>query len=75
MKQMHIDIAMPANEITGFLNEWIDENMPIDIVVKRGVRNGMKMVAFYVYGSTQEDALAKVGALEKLIKHGKSNKQ
>lgn len=75
MKQMHIDIAMPANEITRFLNEWINENMPIDIVVKRGVRNGMKMVAFYVYGSTQEDAMAKVEALEKLIKHGKSDKQ
>ena len=75
MKQMHIDIAMPANEITRFLNEWINENMPIDIVVKRGVRNGMKMVAFYVYGSTQEDAMAKVEALEKLIKHDKSDKQ
>lgn len=75
MKQIHIDIAMPAQEISGFLNEWINENMPIDIVVKRGIRNGKKEVAFYVYGSTQEDAIAKVAALEKLIDHGKSYKQ
>ena len=75
MKQVHIDIAMPATNISRFLNEWIDDNMPIDIVVKHGVRNGMKMVGFYVYGSTQEDALAKVEALEKLINHGKSYKQ
>lgn len=75
MKQMYIDIAIPADKISEFLNEWIDKNMPIDIVVKHGVRNGMKMIGFYVYGSTQEDALAKVAALEKLIKHGKSYKQ
>lgn len=75
MKQMYIDIAMPANRISGFLNKWIEENMPIDIVVKHGVRNGKKVVVFYVYGSTQEDAIAKVAALEKLIDHGKSDKQ
>lgn len=67
MKQMHIDIAMPVSEISNMLNEWIDENMPLDIVVKRGTRHGCKMIAFYVYGSTAEDLNAKVEALETLL--------
>lgn len=67
MKQKHIDIAMPVSEISKMLNEWIDENMPLDIVVKRGTRHGYKMITFYVYGSTPEDLNAKVEALETLL--------
>ena len=67
MKQMHADVAMPEDMITHGVNEWIDENMPIDIEVKRGEHNGRKMVAFYIYGSTQEDIIAKCEALGKLL--------
>lgn len=67
MKQMHADVAMPEASITQVMNEWIDANMPIDIEVKRGEHNGQKMVAFYIYGSTQEDIIAKCEALGKLL--------
>lgn len=68
MRQMHGDIAMPEASIPKVMNEWIDANMPMDIVVKRGMHKGCKMIAFYVYGSTQEDILAKCNALGKLLK-------
>ena len=67
MRQMHGDMAMPEASIPKGLNEWIDTNMPMDIVVKRGEHNGQKMVAFYIYGSTQEDIIAKCEALGKLL--------
>lgn len=68
MSLMHGDMAMPEASIPKGLNEWIDTNMPMDIVVKRGMHKGCKMIAFYVYGSTQEDILAKFNALGKLLK-------
>lgn len=67
MNLMHGDMAMPEASIPKGMNEWIYANMPMDIVVKRGMHKGCKMIAFYVYGSTQEDILAKCNALEVLI--------
>ena len=64
---MHIDIVMPTAEISKALNTWLDENLPVDITIRRGIRKGRKMVCFSVYGSSQEDIMAKWEALEKLL--------
>lgn len=69
MKQMHIDVVMPTAEISKALNTWFDENLPIDIRIRRGVKKGRKMVCFSIYGSTQENIMAKWDALEKLLKN------
>lgn len=69
MGQMHIDIVMPTAEISKALNTWFDENLPIDIRIRRGVKKGRKVVCFSVYGSTQENIMAKWNALEKLLKN------
>lgn len=68
MKQMHIDVVMPTAEISKALNTWFDENLPIDIRIRRGVKKGRKVVCFSIYGSTQENIMAKWNALEKLLK-------
>lgn len=68
MEQMHIDVVMPTAEISKALNTWFDENLPIDIKIRRGVKKGRKVVCFSIYGSTQEDIMAKWNALEKLLK-------
>lgn len=68
MKQMHIDVVMPTAEISKALNTWFDENLPIDIRIRRGVKRGRKVVCFSIYGSTQENIMAKWDALEKLLK-------
>ena len=68
MGQMHIDIVMPTAEISKALNTWFDENLPIDIRIRRGVKKGRKVVCFSIYGSTQENIMAKWDALEKLLK-------
>lgn len=68
MEQMHIDAVMPTAEISKALNTWFDENLPIDIKIRRGVKKGRKVVCFSIYGSTQEDIMAKWNALEKLLK-------
>ena len=68
MKQMHIDVVMPTAEISNALNTWFDENLPIDIRIRRGVKKGRKVVCFSIYGSTQENIMAKWNALEKLLK-------
>lgn len=67
MEQMHIDVVMPTAEISKALNTWFDENLPIDIRIRRGVKKGRKVVCFSIYGSTQENIMAKWDALEKLI--------
>lgn len=67
MEQMHIDVVMPTAEISKALNTWLDENLPVDITIRRGIRKGRKMVCFSVYGSSQEDIMAKWEALEKLL--------
>jgi len=74
MKQMHIDVVMPTAEISKALNTWFDENLPIDIRIRRGVKKGRKVVCFSIYGSTQENIMAKWDALEKLI-YGTRDKQ
>ena len=68
MEQMHIDVVMPTAEISKALNTWFDENLPIDIRIRRGVKKGRKVVCFSIYGSTQEIIMAKWNALEKLLK-------
>jgi hypothetical protein len=68
MKQMHIDVVMPTAEISKALNTWFDENLPIDIRIRRGVKKGRKVICFSIYGSTQENIMAKWDALEKLLK-------
>ena len=68
MEQMHIDVVMPPAEISKALNTWFDENLPIDIRIRRGVKKGRKVVCFSIYGSTQENIMAKWNALEKLLK-------
>ena len=68
MEQMHIDVVMPTTEISKALNTWFDENLPIDIRIRRGVKKGRKVVCFSIYGSTQENIMAKWNALEKLLK-------
>lgn len=68
MEQMHIDVVMPTAEISKALNTWLDENLPIDIRIRRGVKKGRKVVCFSIYGSTQENIMAKWNALEKLLK-------
>ena len=68
MKQMHIDVVMPTAEISKALNTWFDENLPIDIRIRRGEKKGRKVVCFSIYGSTQENIMAKWNALEKLLK-------
>ena len=68
MEQMHIDVIMPTAEISKALNTWFDENLPIDIRIRRGVKKGRKVVCFSIYGSTQENIMAKWNALEKLLK-------
>ncbi|MBQ2951896.1 MAG: hypothetical protein IJE12_12810 [Prevotella sp.] len=68
MEQMHIDVVMPTAEISKALNTWFDENLPIDIRIRRGVKKGRKVVCFSIYGSTQENIMAKWNALEKLLK-------
>ena len=65
MEQMHIDVVMPTAEISKALNTWFDENLPIDIRIRRGVKKGRKVVCFSIYGSTQENIMAKWNALEK----------
>lgn len=65
---MHIDVVMPTAEISKALNTWFDENLPIDIRIRRGVKKGRKVVCFSIYGSTQENIMAKWNALEKLLK-------
>ena len=67
MEQMHIDVVMPTAEISKALNTWFDENLPIDIRIRRGVKKGRKVVCFSIYGSTQENIMAKWNALEKLL--------
>lgn len=67
MEQMHIDVVMPTAEISKALNIWLDKNLPADISIRRGIRKGRKMVCFSVYGSSQEDIMAKWEALEKLL--------
>ena len=68
MEQMHIDVVMPTAENSKALNTWFDENLPIDIRIRRGVKKGRKVVCFSIYGSTQENIMAKWNALEKLLK-------
>ena len=68
MTQMHIDVVMPTAEISKALNAWLDENLPVDIRIRRGVKKGRKVVCFSIYGSTQENIMAKWNALEKLLK-------
>lgn len=68
MEQMHIDVVMPATEIPKALNTWFDENLPTDIRIRLGVKKGRKVVCFSIYGSTQENIMAKWNALEKLLK-------
>lgn len=68
MEQMHIDVVMPTAEISKALNTWFDKNLPIDIRIRRGVKKGRKVVCFSIYGSTQENIMAKWNALEKLLK-------
>lgn len=68
MEQMHIDVVMPTAEISKALNAWLDENLPIDIRIRRGVKKGRKVVCFSIYGSTQENIMAKWNSLEKLLK-------
>lgn len=68
MEQMYIDVVMPTAEISKALNTWFDENLPIDIRIRRGVKKGRKVVCFSIYGSTQENIMAKWNALEKLLK-------
>lgn len=68
MEQMHIDVVMPTAEISKALNTWLDENLPIDIRIRRGMKKGRKVVCFSIYGSTQENIMAKWNALEKLLK-------
>lgn len=65
---MHIDVVMPTAEISKALNTWLDENLPIDIRIRRGMKKGRKVVCFSIYGSTQENIMAKWNALEKLLK-------
>lgn len=74
MEQMHIDVVMPTAEISKALNTWFDENLPIDIRIRRGVKKGRKVVCFSIYGSTQENIMAKWNALEKVI-YGTRDKQ
>lgn len=68
MEQIHIDVVMPTAEISKALNTWFDENLPIDIRIRRGVKKGRKVICFSIYGSTQENIMAKWNALEKLLK-------
>lgn len=74
MEQMHIDVVMPTAEISKALNTWLDENLPIDIRIRRGMKKGRKVVCFSIYGSTQENIMAKWNALEKVI-YGTRDKQ
>lgn len=67
MKQMHIDVVMPATGISKALNTWFDENLPTDIRIRMGVKKGRKVVCFTVYGSSQEEIIAKWESLEKVI--------
>ena len=64
---MHIDVVMPAREISEAMTKWLDSNLPLDIQLRRGNRKGEKVVCFSVYGTTQENIMAKWEALERLI--------
>ena len=67
VEQMHIDVVIPASEIKKTLDSWLDENLPMDITMRRGKKKGRKVVCFSIYGSSQETIMAKWEALEKLL--------
>lgn len=68
MGQMHIDVIMPASEISKALNKWLEENLPVDISMRRGRKKGRKIVCFTIYGTTQENINAKLEGLEKVLR-------
>lgn len=67
MKQMRVDMMVPASSVPRLLDEWLDKGIAIDITVRKGTRKGRKMVVLGIYGTTQEDINAKIEALESLI--------
>ena len=67
MGQTYIEVVMPASEIKKSLEVWLENNLPMDIEVRKGKRNGKKVVSFTVYGSSQEEIIAKWESLEKVI--------
>lgn len=67
MKQMRVDMMVPAPSVPRLLDEWLDKGIAIDITVRKGTRKGRKMVVLGIYGTTQEDINAKIEALESLI--------
>ena len=67
MEQMHIDVVMPTADISKALNTWLDKGLPTDISIRRGTRKGRKVVCFSIFGSSQEDIMAKWEAVEKLL--------
>lgn len=67
MKQMHVDMAIPAKTLSKTLETWMSENLPVDIAVRSGKRKGKRVVVLSVYGTTQQDILDKIEALDKII--------
>ena len=67
MASMHIDVMMPSAKVPEALDKWFDENLPLDIVIRRGKRRNRRVVCITIYGMTLEDMMAKLDALEALI--------
>lgn len=67
MKQMHVDMLVPAKELSKALETWMGESLPVDISVRSGKRKGKRVLVLSVYGTTQEDILDKIEALNKII--------
>ena len=65
---MTVQMVIPAKDVSAILLDFIKDNLPFDITVRTGKsRRGQRRVCFSINGSTQEDILAKIDALEAVI--------
>lgn len=75
---MKIQVAMSAELVTKSLNLWLENNLPLDISIRQGkTPKGQRRVVFTIFGSSQEDIMAKWEALKTLIEkeHEESRQQ
>ncbi len=64
---MKVKMMMPAMYVSDILLDFIKENLPF-VAVRTCIRKrGQRRVAFSISGSTHEDILAKMDALEAVL--------
>lgn len=67
MKQMRVDMLVPAASVPAFIEEWFGQGITVDITVRKSTVKDKKILCLSVYGSTQEEIMAKIEAVESLI--------